>query len=270
MGPLLGLVIALPGEAKALLGTGRWTRIAGRRVRRFRLPDGTGIACALSGAGTGNALSAARWLGGPGGATALAVLGVSGGLDPSLRAGDLVLPSSVVEDGGEGYAVWSADPASIEGARASLAAEGLPVRVGAIVTSSQARLTPEGKRSLFRNRRALAVDMESAAVARAAGESGLPFFCLRAVCDAADRTVPRELLECLDEDGRARPLFLLRALGRRPSLAFDLARTGVEFAAALSTLGRAWRVQVSANVPARLASRGRGGGPSADEAPRTE
>lgn len=256
MKPLLGLVVALSAEARTLLGTGGWKRIAGHRVRRIRLPDGTGMTWVLSGVGTGKALSAARWLVASEGATALAAIGVSGGLDPSLRAGDLILPDTVVENCGNENAAWTMDPDCLEIAYSFLAAEGLPVHRGSVITSPQAVLTPEAKQSLFANRQALAVDMESAAVARAAGESNLPFLVIRAVCDTAERSVSRELLECLDEDGRVRLFFLLRALFLRPSMAFDLARGRKEFAAALGNLRRAWQIQVRTNFPSLLASRG--------------
>ena len=270
MEPLLGMVVALSAEAKALLGTRGWKRIAGRRVRRIHLPDGTGLTCVLSGVGTGKALSAARWLVASEGATALAAMGVSGGLDPSLRAGDLILPDTVVENGGNEDAAWTVDAGCLEIAHSSLAAEGLPVHRGSVVTTPQAALTAEAKQSLFTNRHALAVDMESAAVARAAGESNLPFFVLRAVCDTAERSVSRDLFECLDEDGRVRPFFLLRALFLRPSMAFDLARGRKEFAAALGNLRRAWQVQVKTNFPSFLASRGTDRGKSVDGASRKE
>jgi nucleoside phosphorylase len=263
MEPLLGLVVALPAEAGTLLGKRGWKRIAGRRVRRFRLPDGTGMTCALSGVGTGKALSAARWLVASEGVTALASIGVSGGLDPSLQSGDLILPDTVVENFGNEDAAWTVDPGCLEIAHSSLAAEGLPVHRGSVVASPKAALTAEAKQYLFANRQSLAVDMESSAVARTAGESNLPFLVLRAVCDTAERSVSRELFECLDEDGRVRPFFLLRALLLRPSMAFDLARGRKEFAAALGTLRRAWQVQEKTNFLSLLASRGTDRGKSA-------
>ncbi len=256
MEPLLGLVVALSAEAGTLLGARGWTRVAGRRVRRFRLPGGTGTTCVLSGVGTEKALSAARWLVASEGATALASLGVSGGLDPSLHAGDLILPDRVVEICDNEDAAWTVDPECLEITHSLLVSEGLTVRRGSVVTSPRAVLTAEAKQSLFANRHALAVDMESAAVSRAAGESNLPFLVLRAVCDTAERSVSREMFECLDEDGRVRPFPLLRALFLRPSLAFDLARGREEFAVALETLRRAWQVQERTNFPALLASRG--------------
>jgi adenosylhomocysteine nucleosidase len=263
MEPLLGLVVALSAEAKTILGTRGWKRIAGRRVRRFRLPDGTGMTCVLSGVGAGKALSAARWLVASEGATALASMGVSGGLDPSLHAGDLILPDRVAEICGNEDAAWTVDLECLEIAHSLLAAEGLPVHRGSMVTSPQAALTAEAKQALFANRQFLAVDMESAAVARAAGESNLPVLVVRAVCDTAERSVSRELFECLDENGRVRSFFLLRALVLRPSMAFDLARGRKEFAAALGTLRRAWQVQVRMNFPFLLASRGTDRGKSA-------
>lgn len=250
----LGLVVALAAEGRALLGPFGWIRDRGRRILRRRLPDGTGLLCARSGVGAERALSAARWLIDEG-VTALAVMGVSGGLDPALGSGDLVVAETVFEYGGTASGdAWNTDAGRAGLLYATLAAEGLPVRRGAVIAATRAVLTAEGKGPLHDRSGALAVDMESAAVARAASERGLPLVVLRAVCDTADQSVPRELLDCLDGGGCVLPSVLFRNLARRPSLARDLVRTGRAFSAALASLDRAWRAQNRAGLPARFAS----------------
>jgi hypothetical protein len=62
----------------------------------------------------------------------------------------------------------------------------------------------KGKRALFDRTKALAVDMETAAVARAANQSGLPFFAFRIICDPANVSVPEALFRCVDEKGKPR------------------------------------------------------------------
>ncbi len=252
MEPALGLVVALAAEGRTLLGTFGWTRAAGLPVRKARLPDGTALLCARSGVGGERALAAARWLAEEG-ATALAVVGVSGGLDPGLRPGDLVLADAVLESGGAPGGGWATDPGRRGLVDAALAAEGLPVRRGAVISARRPVASPRGKGSLRERSTALAVDLESAAVARAAAERSLPLVVLRAVCDTADQFVPEDFLASLDENGSVRPSFLLRRLAGRPSLVGDLVRMERGFSAALASLRCAWRALTRAGLSGRPA-----------------
>ena len=213
-----------------------------------------------SGVGAEKALSAARWLVDEG-AAALAVLGVSGGLDPALKAGDLVVAETVLENGRAGRSgSWNTDAAGADLLYTALSAEGLPVKRGAVMSADRAALSTERKIALYRKSGALAVDMESAAVARVASEKGLPLIVLRAVCDTADRSVPRDLFELLGESGEVRPLRLLLRIARRPALVVDLARTGRAYSAAISSLRRAFRTRYRAATRPPSAG-GRNGAP---------
>ncbi len=252
MEPALGLVVALAAEGRALLGSFGWIRAGGLSVRRTRLPDGTGLLCARSGVGAERALSAARWVAAEG-ATALAVVGVAGGLDPGLRPGDLVVADAVLEAGGAAGGSWATDPDRAGLVDAALAAEGLRVRRGAVVSTRRPAASPEEKGSLCDRCAALTVDMESAAVARAAAEGKLPLVVLRAVCDSADQSVPEDFLVSLDDDGTVRTSVLLRRLAGRPSLVGDLVRMERGFSAAVTSLRCAWRALIRAGLPARLA-----------------
>ncbi len=252
MEPALGLVVALAAEGRALLGSLGWIRAGGLTIRRTRLPDGTRLLCARSGLGAERAFSAARWLAGEG-ATVLAVIGVSGGLDPGLRPGDLVVGDTVLDPGGAAGGDWATDPDRARMVDAVLSAEGFPVRRGAVISRSRPVPSAQGKGSLRDRCAALAVDMESAAVARAAAETRLPLVVLRAVCDAADQSVPEDFFASLDDDGSVRPSVLLRRLAGRPSLVGDLVRTERGFSAALDSLRRAWRALIRAGLPARIA-----------------
>lgn len=249
----LGLVFALPAESRALVGPFGWIRAGELSVRRARLPDGTGLLCARSGVGAERAASAARWLAAEG-ATALSIIGVSGGLDPALRPGDLVVADAVLASGGAAAGRRPADPDRSLLLYEALSAEGLRVRRGAVISASRPVSSSEAKRDLHDRCAALAVDMESAAVASAAAERNLPLIVLRAVCDAADQSVPDDFLVSLDEDGSVRPSVLLRRLAGRPSLVGDLVRVERGFSAALTALRCAWRVLVRAGLPARLAA----------------
>lgn len=253
MKPTLGLVVALAVEAHSLLGRRHWRRIDQRPIYYRDLDDGTRLICICSGMGMDNAFSAALWLIDQG-VTGLAIMGVAGGLDPALKTGDLVLADMVFEDRGKKDPIWNADPICAELALGALAARGIPVKRGSIITTRRAVITVDEKKTLYKQSRALAVDMESAAVARAAGQAGLPFFVLRAICDAANQSVSGDLFHSLDANGNVQFPILLGKLLRRPSLAVELLHMRKLFVTSLYTLKNGWRVLITNNWVETLAS----------------
>ena len=64
------------------------------------------------------------------------------------------------------------------------------VACGKLLTSTQAIGTVAAKQAAHRETGAVAVDMESAAVAQVAATHGLPFIAVRVIVDAASDTVP--------------------------------------------------------------------------------
>jgi len=123
------------------------------------------------------------------GATALVSVGLAGGLDPSLRPGDLVIPQWVLCRGTR-YRADAALSLRLGGTTPHLLLGG-----DAIVASAA------DKQRLWRETGAAAVDLESGAVARTAAEGGVPFAVLRAVCDPAERALPRAASIGLDSQG---------------------------------------------------------------------
>jgi len=146
--------------------------------------------------------------------------GVCGGLDPALRAGDLVLPDIVINDAGLRL------PVTGTVAQRAAAAGGAPARAGWLATSSRVVATPAAKAALRAATGAAVVDMESAAILEAAAAHGCASLVVRAVSDDAGETLPDELMRLLGADGRlrrrgalalARPRVLARALQLRRS-----------------------------------------------------
>lgn len=241
----IGVVVAMPAEARALFGPGAWAEEDGWPLRRVGLPCGEIAVAVLSGVGLERALPAARFLIGLG-VDVLVSAGVSGGLHPEMRPGDLVVAGSAVEmrpDGDEPVVIWEGRGPRQREFRDLLAREGLSVRLGPVLAGTEPVAVAGDKQDLHVQTRALAVDMESAAVAHAAREAGLPFLALRAVSDPAGSDVPLELFYAMDDQGRVRPGFLLRAVLRRPALLWHMAVMGLGFRAALKALGRAWKIQ---------------------------
>lgn len=200
---VIGVVCALRSEAHCL------GRTFATDASLECLADGTLVA--VTGMGATRAAAGAQALCAAG-AQALLSFGMAGGLDPALRAGDVVLPAEVVTPQGAAYvtaATWRAQ--LYEAARRSGG-----VSDGRLVTSDAPVLAPAAKAALFRDCAAVAVDMESAAVAQVASGVALPFMALRAVIDVAAASVPQAVLASSDATGETSALRLLAALSRRP------------------------------------------------------
>jgi 4-hydroxy-3-methylbut-2-enyl diphosphate reductase len=115
------------------------------------------------------------------GDVAVAVAGVSGGLDPSLRPGDVIVATEIRTTDGQG-------PRAIPSAAlvaADLAAAGLRVRTGPIVSSPT--FVKADQRAALGRTGALAVDMESAWFAEALGTR--PLAVVRTIADTTTANI---------------------------------------------------------------------------------
>jgi adenosylhomocysteine nucleosidase len=161
------------------------------------------------------------------GAKALVSFGLAGGLDPALRAGHLVVPTTVLE-GDVRYAACEVLTRRFGGATVAMLLAGDTVVVDS-----------DHKHRLAAATGASAVDLESGAVARAAARHGVPFAVLRAVCDPVDRTLPPAALMVLDDAGNIGGLRVARTLLSRPKEFLALIGLAVDAARARRTLMRA-------------------------------
>jgi adenosylhomocysteine nucleosidase len=207
----VGVVAALAAEAAVL---------AGARVL-------------LSGMGPEAAAQAASRLADEG-VAALMVFGVAGGLAPGLKPGDLVCPSEIIDEQGRRYTAdgfW----------RARLLARLPPPWDGTLLTVQAPLLSAADKAAACKRSGAIAVDMESAAVAAVAAAAGLPFLVLRAISDSANDAIPAALAGTVDRYGQPRLSRVLAALLRSPALIAELPRLSRGMNAALSSLRKAAR-----------------------------
>jgi adenosylhomocysteine nucleosidase len=155
------------------------------------------------------------------GARALVSFGVAGALAPALRPGSIVLADSVLvgEDRIPCASDWLAK------ARTRLPA----ARIGTILGSDRIVATRAEKR-ICAISGAVAVDMESGAVARVAADYGLPLLVLRTIVDGAEDEIPPAAAEAL-RPGQGAVAFL-SAIGRHP-------------ASVASLIGLAWRMGIA-------------------------
>jgi adenosylhomocysteine nucleosidase len=193
-----GVVAALDFEARCL----------GTRQRRpgglSNLSDGSLVS--VSGIGADNAARAARTLVAAG-ADALLSFGVAGALDPALSCATAVLPGAVLRrsEGPGSCALLRYETCRPWRERLVNALQGQArVVTGTLLSTATPVAVAALKAQLFHETHALAVDMESAAVAEVAANHGLPFIALRVILDTAADSLPESVLRAFDPAAAAR------------------------------------------------------------------
>src|SRR5207244_3544619 len=114
-------------------------------------------------------------------------------------------------------------------------------RRGKIITRSSIVSSPQEKAALFRETGALAVDMENAIVREIFARAGVPVVGVRAISDTAGQGLDPRVLQMMDDQGRARPIFIAASVLKRPTSIVSLVRLGKASKLAASNLGRAVR-----------------------------
>ena len=181
---------------------------------------------------------------------------VTGGLHPGIKAGDLIIAEVVLEyEGTNDPEILNADFPCSKLADETLTAEGMTVYRGKVITTRSKVLTLQGKKILYKQNQALAVDMESGAVAACCqGSKCAVLFLTRCLRSSRPGCALAELFDCLKDCGKIAVVCPLGKLLHKPSLVVDLLRLRKEYVTALSMLKRAWRFQIKKNLPRLLAS----------------
>ncbi len=188
--------------------------------------EGVTVIC---GGGDGERLAADLARLGPG-AAGIISFGVAGGLDPSLKSGDLRVGSGVVTAGGTRY---PADPGWASRLSTRL---GVPAALFAAVDTPLADVA--GKTALHAATSAATVDMESHLAAQAAQAADVPFAALRAVTDPAGRSLPHAATVGMRADGSVALPAILASLTKKPGQLPGLVRTGLDARKAFAALLR--------------------------------
>ena len=171
-------------------------------------------------------------------AKCLVSFGIAGGLAPHLRPGDVILSAEVIGEDRR----WRAN--ELFHAQVSDLARSIGAAEGPVFGARDILATEGDKAQVWRDTGALAVDLESAIVARAAEAAGIPFLVLRTIADAAHRELPSAALIPLAEDGTPAFVRVLGEVLRRPrqiGALFGLARETRQALTALAGPARALR-----------------------------
>jgi hopanoid-associated phosphorylase len=188
----LGVIVGLPQEAAIL------KRVLGKAVP---LMSCAGAQPARAAQGAADLVAR--------GAKALLSFGFAGGLDASLRPGDIIVGAGVVGSDGK---MRETDDALAQRLCAALDEADCRWMAGLVAGADQALATTAAKRALAARTGAVIVDMESHAVAAA----GVPFAILRVVVDPAERALPASVLAAVDSSGRINIAPLIAGLLRHP------------------------------------------------------
>lgn len=181
---LAGFAARLAGSAR-VEGPLAWARMGQWNQQR---KDSVRVICAANGPGFGLAGEAAAFLVREYAPDRIWSIGIAGGLEHALANGDLCMGDVVDKATGDRF------PMTAE-------AEGCgPLRRGTIVSQDAVAVTRAEKQALCRA--GIAVEMEAAAVARAACGAGIPFGCLKAISDTAHEDFLFDLNRARTSSGR--------------------------------------------------------------------
>jgi len=226
----LGIVAALPAEAKCLAG---WPDAY--QVLDISLPPPSKQTqkplLSISGIGPEAAKAAASNLVNHG-ATGLLSWGCASALSERLEPGDLLLPEIVLAEEGQlfhTHEIWRKR-------LTEQVTDTLKWHEDMLVESSKMIFGVEEKQGLANTSDAIAVDMESASIGRVASQASIPFMVIRAVADTVDEGLPSCIAKAMDHKGRLQIQRLLPTLFRQPVLWPQLIRLGRHFHAATRIL----------------------------------
>ena len=146
------------------------------------------------------------------GCQGLLSFGTAGGLTAEQPPGRVIIASSVTAPDGrvfETSKAWLNRVQKIIGFDDGITIAGM---AGAALVVA----TPQTKKELGLATNAVAVDMESHAVAAVAEEVGVPFMIIRAVADPVDRSIPEWVLGKISDHGAPRYGAILAGLAVHP------------------------------------------------------
>jgi adenosylhomocysteine nucleosidase len=201
-------------------------------VREARIARGPGVKTVVSGANVVLLRQRLEQAIGEG-ADGIISIGVAGALAPSLKPGDCVVATKVLEEGGRFVS---------DGPWTARLAAALPNAIlGPLAGTDTIIAGVPAKIALLRSTGACAVDMESHIVARLANAHGLPFVVLRTIADPANNALPALASVAITDEGRIDYLSIFKSLLGDPGQIPDLIQTSRESKVAFRALLRCRR-----------------------------
>jgi len=220
---ITGIVVALPEELSTLT-----SKKIDKGCCAFITDT---IVLAYSGAGADNARTASELLLAQG-VTRLISWGCAAALSESLKPGDLILADTLID--AEGIQI-NIHPEWI-GLANTLLSTHVKAHIGSLAESRTIVAEAKDKKHLHTQTGAIALDMESTAVAKVARQNGLPFLTIRTVADPAHMNLPKAINHSLNDEGDVVLAKLLAFIALHPTELPGLIKLGLHFNAAKNTL----------------------------------
>jgi hopanoid-associated phosphorylase len=165
--------------------------------------------------------------------------GVAGGLDPSLKTGDVVVATEVMAGDTRFLADMALNEEMIASAalkRSRLTRRRRRVIRGGLAGVERVVAGRSCKAALHSETGAAAVDMESHIAAAYAASAGIPFAALRVISDPAHRALPELAQSAIKPNGDIDVRTIVRGVVRNPRSLRALVSTGIDFNRALRSL----------------------------------
>jgi adenosylhomocysteine nucleosidase len=223
----IGIITAMPEETGAILrisGKTQKIQVGGRAVHQAQVA-GHELTVIEAGMGFDNATKAVRLLVEELRPDMLVSAGFCGGIRAGLVVGDAVLASGLVVISGSGLKPVEANiPAVCGDLVSSQTAAGSRLFAGLFVSTRSIMKKDRLDALLPPDAPCPVVEMESAAIALAAAEKGIPFIGLRTVSDPFDEELGFSLDEFCDRQMRIRIPRVLATIARKPRIIPQLIR----------------------------------------------
>lgn len=220
---ITGIIVALPEELSTL---------PSGKVEKgdyCKLTDN--ILIAHAGAGPENACKASELLIAKG-AEQLISWGCAAALSPELKPGDLLLPESLLS---EDQQKFNCDPNWIDHVR-HLLADKVSIISGKLTERSTIVAESKDKQAIHSQTGAVALDMESCAIAKTAIQANTPCLVIRTIADPVNMSLPGAVSHSLNSEGEIELSKLLQYILLHPMEIPALIKLGLHFNAAKKTL----------------------------------
>jgi len=219
---ITGIIIALPDEINSLTN---------KKITKgdcVFINENTVVYC--SGAGPKNAATASQLLIDKG-AKRLISWGCAAALSSDLKPGNLVLPQQLQSESNQ---LLSLDSPWLTHVSEQLST--LQPNNGLLAESSIIVAESHAKKAINRQSNAIALDMESIAVAQTARQHNLPAIVIRCIADPVEMSLPKAVSYALNEQGDVVLPKLLWFLLTHPTELPGLIKLGLHFNAAKNKL----------------------------------
>ena len=146
------------------------------------------------------------------GCEALLSFGISGGLNPGLEAGNILMPDIIINENGDSFYtsnIWTTKIRGVLGNSFKIINE-------PIIGVEKVVKTTTEKNKLYKNYLASAVDMESHRVGKIAKKHNVPFLVIRAISDTSVDSLPGSAIGVINADGKINFLSVLLKLLQKP------------------------------------------------------